>query len=64
MSIESLDISRRLEECAKFHIKYAILWGNNKHSDENCQIASMHNQWAADIRSVIVPQPGERDDKC
>ncbi len=50
---ESLDISRRLEECAldmEATAIYLAFGGSNVS-------ASQYRQWAADIRSIVIPQP-------
>ncbi len=55
MSTESLELSKRLEELAEYHdgrhLKYVRL--------QMMMAAARHYQWAADIRSIVIPQPIE-----
>lgn len=46
---EALELSKRLEACASWLERDFV-------PDETLK------QWAADIRSIIIPQPGERDE--
>lgn len=50
---ESLELCERLERCAEW-----LSTGNIGPMKE-----SEFNQWAADIRSIIIPAPGEKDEK-
>lgn len=47
---EALELSKRLEQCAN--------WLERDFYDPDGTL----KQWAADIRSLIIPQPGERDE--
>ncbi len=57
MNSEVIEVSRRLEECADWHDSMAIICRARAEPNNG----DVHEQWAADIRSIIMPQPGEKD---
>lgn len=52
---EALELSKRLEALAIWLDYVAFKFQNDIELDTS-------EQWAADIRSLIIPQPGERDE--
>ena len=53
MSTESLEVSKRLKNCAQYLDALADFTNCSEETERDL------HQWAADIRSIILPQPGE-----
>ena len=62
--VKTIELSKRLAELVEYH-DAIFKYRENIASMYRCELSeesSKHKQWADDIRSLIIPPPGERDE--
>lgn len=56
MTIETLELSKRLEQLAEYLEDAAVCFSDSDDEEIRSQIGVV-SQWAADVRRLIIPEP-------